>query len=95
MLPLALVSAQLKAYGDAVDLRELIDSITNVTGLVFGAFAVVCFIIAGILFLTSSGDSAKLTKAKDALIWGIVGVVVGILAFSIIYLVSNLIQGSY
>lgn len=60
-------------------------------GLIFGAVAVICFLVAGVLFLTAAGDPGKLTIARAAFIWGIVGVVVGILAFSIIEIILRVI----
>jgi len=51
---------------------------------VFTVIAVCCFIIAGILFTTAHGDPQKLSLARAALIWGVVGAVVGILSGSIL-----------
>lgn len=50
--------------------------------------AVIMFVVAGILFITSSGEPGKITTAKNAVIWGIVGIVVAIVAFSIVQMVS-------
>lgn len=51
---------------------------------VFLVFVVVCFIIAGILFMTARGDPQKLLLARAAVIWGVVGVVVGLLSTSVL-----------
>ena len=48
-------------------------------------------IIAGILFLVSGGDAEKIKTARNAFIWGVVGIVVGLLAFSIVSLVRSAI----
>ena len=73
-------------------LQQIIHDIENAAGLVFGAIAVICFIIAGILFLTAGGQAEKVQAARSAFIWGIAGVVVGILAFSIIAVVGSIIR---
>ena len=73
-------------------LQQVIHSIENAAGLVFGAIAVICFIIAGILFLTAGGVPEKVQAARSAFIWGVAGVVVGILAFSIIAVVASIIR---
>ena len=73
-------------------LQQLIHSIENAAGLVFGAIAVICFLVAGILFLTAGGVPEKVQAARSAFIWGIAGVVVGILAFSIIAVISSAIR---
>lgn len=56
---------------------------------IFVGFAIIAFIVAGFLFLTANGDGGKIKTARDAVIWGTVGIVVGILAFSIPWVVGN------
>ena len=73
-------------------LQQIIHDIENAAGLVFGAIAVICFIVAGILFLTAGGVPEKVQAARSAFVWGIAGVVVGILAFSIIAVVGSVIR---
>jgi len=72
-------------------IKPLLHSIEMAAGLIFGAVAVIAFIIAGILFLTSQGDAEKIKQARQAVIWGVVGVIVGILAFSIIAIISSVL----
>ena len=88
-IPLTNVSAQLFSYGPSMSIYNILPDVENLVALIFSAFAVICFVIAGILFLTAQGQAEKLTAARSAVIWGIVGVVVGLLAFSIIGIVSN------
>ncbi|MFA6190395.1 MAG: hypothetical protein WC711_02680 [Candidatus Staskawiczbacteria bacterium] len=70
------------------DLPKLIEQIEILMWMVFGAIAVIMFIVAGILFLTAQGQPEKVQAARSALIWGIAGVVVGILAFSILNIIG-------
>ena len=58
---------------------------------VFGAIVIFCFVYSGIMFLTAQGDSSKLATARSSFLWGVVGVVVGILAYSIIGIISDII----
>lgn len=74
------------------NIQTLAEAILKAAGLVFGAFAVICFLIAGIMFLTAQGAPENLQKARSAVIWGVAGVVIGILAFSIIKIVSSILQ---
>ena len=53
---------------------------------------IILFIMAGFSFLTSKGDAAKLEQARRFVIWGIVGVVVILISFSIVQTVKNIIQ---
>ncbi len=79
-------------YGGGIgSLSQLIHNLENAAGLVFGGIAVIAFIVAGILFLTAGGSAEKVQAARSAFIWGIAGVVVGILAFSIIAVVGSVI----
>ena len=69
-------------------------SIIRELWVVFTVIAVVAFIVAGFLFLTAFGEAEKLTKARSAVIWGVVGIIVAILAYGITTIVSNAIGAS-
>jgi len=71
------------------DLSALITAILNVMWVVFVVIAVVMFVVAGILFVSSQGSPEKVATARQSFIWGIVGVVVAIIAFSIIAIVES------
>jgi len=75
-------------------LTDLVHAIENAAGLVFGCIAVVCFIVAGILFLTAGGAPEKIQAARSAFLWGVAGVVVGIIAFSIIAIVGSMMSAT-
>jgi len=67
----------------------IINQVVNIVWWVFIAIAIILFLVTGILFLNAHGDPGKLETARQALIWGTVGVFVGIIAFSIIFIVKN------
>lgn len=69
----------------------VIESIINFIWLMFAAFAVGMFIYAGFLFLNAKGDSSKVKDARNALLWGVVGMFVALLAISIPFIVSGLL----
>ena len=70
-------------------IQSLTVAIVNVVWVVAAGVAVIMFVAAGLLFLTAQGDSAKLKTARAAALWGVAGVVVIILAFSIINIVQT------
>jgi hypothetical protein len=72
-------------------INELINNVLNGIWIVFGAIAVIMFIIAGILFLAAQGNAEKVAQARQAFLWGVAGVVVGIVAYSIISVVGTFI----
>jgi hypothetical protein len=95
LLP-ALASAQAADNGPGVyitSLSYLVGFIEHALWIVFGGIAVICFVVAGILFLTAGGAPEKVTAARSAFIWGIAGVVVGILAYSIVAIVTSVMGG--
>ena len=55
----------------------------------FAGLAVIMFVVAGILFITSNGEPGKITAAKNAVIWAIVGIAVASVAFIIVQTVSS------
>lgn len=62
---------------------DIVNIVLDFVWPIFAGFAVLMFIIAGFYFLTSQGDATKVATARQAVLWGIVGVVVGLVAFSI------------
>ncbi len=75
--------------GQITSICQLVTKIENVVWIVFGIIAVVSFVIAGVLFLTAAGNPEKVAQARTAFLWGVAGVVVGIVAFSIIAIVGS------
>ena len=75
----------------SMDLTELGEKITNAVWIVFTVLVVICFVIAGILFLTAAGSAEKIQQARNAFMWGVVGVVVGILAYTMITVVTSIL----
>lgn len=53
--------------------------------------AVIFFIYAGFLYLTSGGEEERVKKAKDFLVYGLIAVAVGLLAKGLISVVQNLV----
>lgn len=53
-----------------------------------GVVAVCVVIYGGFLFLMSSGDAGRVKKGQDAIKYGLIGLVVAILAYAIVKFVS-------
>lgn len=82
------VLAQIQDYGPSLTIEDLIPSLEWLAWVIFCGIVVICFIVAGVMFLTAQGDAEKLKTARSAFIWGVAGVVVGILAYSIMEIVK-------
>jgi len=71
-------------------LTGVITAILTVLWVVFVAIAIVYFVIAGISFLSSQGDPTKAGQARSAVIYGSIGIVVALIAYSIILIIRNI-----
>ena len=80
--------------GNENDLLATVKTIINVIIGVVGFVAVVVIILGGVQYTTSAGDPGKVKKAKDTILYGIIGLVVAILAFAIVNFVLSSIQTS-
>lgn len=68
-----------------------LNSILNVVYMLAGIIAVIVIIVAGILYTTSGGDSGKVTRAKDAILYSVIGLIVIASAFAI----TNFVIGRF
>lgn len=64
-------------------------NIINILLFVVGAVSVVMLILGGILYATSAGDSGQVTKAKNTIMYAVVGLVLSFLAFAIVQFVFS------
>jgi len=71
---------------------DLLLGIANAVALLIGSLATLMIIWAGILFLTSAGDPAKVTKAKDALKWAVIGIAIAVAASGIIETIKTIMK---
>lgn len=71
------------------DINSKVTDIINAVVGALGIVAVVVIIIGGILYMTSSGDAGKVKKAKDTILYGIIGLVICALAYAIVNFVID------
>lgn len=75
------------------DLNTMIQTIINAVIFVIGMVAVIMIILGGVSYATSQGDASKVKKGKDTILYGIIGLVIAILAFAIVNFVLQAIAG--
>lgn len=76
------------------DLMGTLTTIINVVVGMVGFVAVAMIVIGGISYATSQGDAAKTKKAMNTILYGVVGLVVALLAFAIVnFILSNVFGG--
>lgn len=59
----------------------------NLLYMIAGIIAVLVIIIAGYMYVTSQGDSAVITKAKNTILYAVIGLIIIFLAFAITWFV--------
>ncbi len=71
----------------------IIGNIATGLSVILFALAAIFIIISGIFYLTAAGNQEQLKKAKDTLIYAIVGIVLGLIAFGVADLTKNFLTG--
>ena len=61
---------------------------------ILSAVSIIGFVIAGIMYLTAAGDETQVGKAKKAMTYSILGVIVGLSGFVILQAVQLMLGGS-
>ncbi len=63
-----------------------------VTGVVF---AVIFALYGGVLWITSAGDKGKVDRARRTIVFSVIGLIVMILAFTIVQTIGYLLGSQY
>jgi len=79
------VSSQVKqVQGGDVSLASAIKAALPAVFMMAGIVAVIVIIIGGVSYMLSRGDSQKVQKGKNTILYGIIGLVVVLLSFAIV-----------
>lgn len=78
--------------GASTDLMATVKVILNAVFAVIGIVAVIMVILGGVTYATSQGDPNKVKKGKDTILYGVIGLVVALLAFAIVNFVLGALQ---
>lgn len=77
------------------NLMGTINTILSVILGVLGVVAVAYIIYGGFMITTASGDPAKVKKGKETIMYGVIGLVVALLAFAIVnFVLSSVFSGA-
>ena len=81
-------------YGNAgTQLPEVVVNILNAIIAVSGLIAVIFIVVGGVQYMTSAGDAAKTKKAKDTILYALIGLIVCVLAFAIVnFVIYNILK---
>ena len=70
---------------------EVLQNGLNIAYFLAGVIAVITIIVGGMMYATSSGDAGAVTKAKNLILFSIIGLVVIFSAFAI----TNFVIGRF
>lgn len=68
---------------------SIVEEIINILTIIVGVIAVIMIIIGGLRYITSGGDSNKVSSAKNTILYAIIGLVIVALAQVIVRFVLN------
>jgi len=75
------------------DLDYIIINIMEWMLAMIGIVGIIGFVIAGVIYLVSAGDDTLIGKAKMAMKYCIVGIIVALMGFVIIQAVDSMLNG--
>lgn len=75
--------------GGGDKINNIVTTVINIFSVVVGVVAVIMIIFGGFRYITSGGDSTKVTGAKNTIIYALIGLVVVALAQFIVQFVLN------
>lgn len=71
------------------DPRNVVVRLINYALFFIGALALVFVIYGGVLYITSGGDSDKTTKARNTLMYAVLGIIVVVVSYAIVNWAAN------
>ncbi len=71
-------------------IKDLLTNIANGIAGIIGSLAVIVFIWAGILFLTSAGNEQRLGQAKKATLYAVIGLAIALAGTALIDFIKTI-----
>ena len=79
------------AAGFTASLETYVSDVIGIITVLAALFFIVYSFLAAFQWVTSGGDSGKVTKARDHLVWGTLGLILIVATYSILGLIGGLI----
>lgn len=68
---------------------KMANNIIKVVLSLVGVLAVCVMILGGIMYMISTGDAAKVHRAKNIILYGLVGLIISLAAYAIVWFVLD------
>ena len=76
---------------DEVDVLTVLDTVSNWLFAILLIVAAIFIIVAGYFFVTAAGDPDRTKKARDWVMYALIGVLVGFVAKGLVLLVETIV----
>ena len=71
-------------------INRFLPSVASTIITITGGLALVFAVFNGIMMIASGGDPEKFSKAKQGLIWALIGIIIAGLSFAIVAIISSI-----
>ena len=82
-------------FDSPTSFSNIIGDVASAFGSIVFAFSIFIFIYAGFLYMTAGDDEKRIESAKGYITYGIIGLIVVILAWSIPAIINSLFRGGF
>ena len=72
----------------------ILSNLLNWLLAIFAILGIVGFVLSGILYLTAAGDEGQIDKAKEAMKYSIMGILVGLIGFVVMQAVYSMLSAN-
>lgn len=72
--------------------QGLVSQAVAVLSFIVGAISIIMVVVGGLMYTLSAGDPGRVRSAKDTILYAIIGMLVSLLAYSIITFVTSQIH---
>lgn len=72
----------------------IIENIVNILLMIVGTVSIIMIIVGGILFAVSNGDSSKITRARQTILYAVIGLVIALFSYAIVSFVFDKSTGA-
>ena len=79
------------AEAPTVDIMRVLDNITNWLFAILLIVAAIFLIVAGYYFVTAQGDPDRIARARNMVLYALIGVLVGFVAKGLVVLVERVV----
>jgi type IV secretion system pilin len=92
-LPAAALAQSLRPLG-SVTLPEIIGRVVSMILGLLGSISLLMFIYGGIVWMTAQGNDEKIKKAKNTIVYAILGLIVAFLSYTIVSYLMTTVEES-